>query len=951
MTKSRNLAKFPKTSAIQVPSGDTAARPSAANGYFRYNTSTSSFEGYSNGNWGAVGGAMYVSANTVSDANNISTGFFGLPAGTTGQRPAYSANGYLRYNTTLSSFEGFSGGAWGSIGGSLSTNGLASWNVVSSNYTVGNNIQLLANSAAGTFTITLPASPVLANVVVIADGSGPNTGWSNNNVLVDPNGRTIQGIADTLALNISRSSVSLIYDGSTWQVISTTGPKGNDGAAGANGATGAAGVGANATQQTYRFNATNNQTIFVGADAYSQTLSYNVNAVSVYLNGVYLRPTEDYIANNGTTIYLNSGTLANDALDILSFNSMSLTAAQNTITTYVYTASNNQTSFGGTDINGRVLNYNTDNLFVTLNGLTLRNGVDYLQSNSSYLALTSGANANDEINIVAFGSFQLPGTANTISNYFYTATPGQTIFTGNDIYGSPLSYNGGNLIVTRNGSTLRNKIDYTALSGTSITLNNPAYANDEIGILTFTSFITSANTDYRYLSKISDDVYTGNITSIATGYFQVPQGTTAQRPAATSAGLIRYNTTLNSLESANGTAWSNVGSGSSSSGGGGGVTWTPTVQNTSFIAVKNNGYLVNTATGNVTVTLPASPTVGDNITFVDYGGNFSANALIFYPNGSKINANTINVALTTSTASIGLVYTDNNKGWIAYNGFQSSPIGNYNVEYLIVAGGGGGSSGYCSGAGGAGGMLTGVTPIASGTAYSISVGAGGTGVTGGSGWPNAKGTSGSNSSFASLTSIGGGGGAGNNSGNGLNGGSGGGGSSVNSGVGGSGTAGQGNPGGSNNSQSLSHGGGGGGGAGATGGTGTTSQGGDGGIGLTSSITGTSTYYAGGGGGGTYYYAPSGGNGPAGTGGLGGGGAGGRYSGAPATGTPGSTNLGGGGGGGAGFDTPTISYNGGNGGSGFVVVRYLGPQRASGGAISISGGYTIHTFTGSGTFIG
>ena len=609
-------------SAIQVPSGDTAARPSGANGYFRYNTTTSSFEGYSDGNWGAVGGAMYVSANTVSDANNISTGYFGLPAGNTAQRPAYSANGYLRYNTTLSSFEGFSSGAWGSIGGSLSSSGLASWNVVSSNYTVGNNIQLLANSAAGSFTITLPASPVLANVVVIADGSGPNTGWSNNNVLVDPNGKTIQGIADNLALNISRSSVSLIYDGATWQVISTTGPKGVDGAAGANGTIGAAGIGANATQRNYRFNATNNQTIFVGTDAYSQTLSYNVNAVSVYLNGVYLRPTEDYVANNTTTIYLNSGTLANDALDVVSFESMSLTAAQNTITTFVYTASNNQTSFGGADINGSVLNYNTDNLFVTLNGLTLRNAVDYNQSNSSYLALTSGASANDELSIVAFGSFNLPGTANTISNYFYTANSGQTIFTGNDVYGSSLSYNGGNLIVTRNGSTLRNKIDYTALSGTSVTLNNPAFANDEIGILTFTSFITSANTDYRYLSKIADDVYTANITSTATGYFQVPQGTTAQRPAATSAGLIRYNTSLNTLESANGTAWSNVGSGSASSSGGGGISWNSTVQNTSFISVINSGYFVNTATGNVTVTLPSSPTTGSIISITDYGRTF-----------------------------------------------------------------------------------------------------------------------------------------------------------------------------------------------------------------------------------------------------------------------------------------------------------------------------------------
>jgi len=770
----------------------------------------------------------------------------------------------------------------------------------------------LANSAAGTFTITLPASPVLANVVVIADGSGPNTGWSNNNVLVNPNGRTIQGIADNLALNISRSSVSLIYDGSTWQVISTTGPKGADGAAGA---TGAAGQGANATQTNYRFNATNNQTIFIGADAYSQTLSYNVNAIGVYLNGVFLRPTEDYVANNGTSITLLSPTLANDALDVVSFQSMSLTATQNTITTYVYTASNNQTSFGGTDINGRVLNYNTNNLFVTLNGLTLINGVDYLQSNSSYLALTSGAAANDELSIVAFGSFQLPGTANTISNYFYTANSNQTVFTGNDIYGSPLSYNGGNLIVTRNGSTLRNKIDYTALSGTSVTLNNPAFANDEIGILTFTSFITSANTDYRYLSKITDDVYTANITSTATGYFQVPQGTTAQRPAATSAGLIRYNTSLNSLESANGTAWSNVGSGSASSGGGG-LSWQP-VQNTSFIAVAGNGYLVNTAIANVTATLPASPTFGQQIQFIDYKQTFTSNNLILYPNGSKINANTSNSVLTYNGMSVGLIYSGTEQGWVAYDGFNISPVGNYTVDYLVVAGGaGGGGAIYQTtqgGGGGAGGLLSGATIVVPGISYTVTVGSGGAGYSGAGG----VGTSGGNSSALTATGLGGGGGGSWPGIGGANGGSGGGGSSG-SGPGGTGTSGQGNPGGAGTAYAgaASAAGGAGGGAGATGSAGSGGTGGTGGIGISSSLSGSPTYYAGGGGGGGYNAA--------GPGGTGGGGAGAAGSNA-ANGTASPSNTGGGGGGSVGQQGSTGDGRGGNGGSGIVIIRYLGIQ--------------------------
>jgi hypothetical protein len=41
--------------------------------------------------------------------------------------------------------------------------------------------------------------------------------------------------------------------------------------------------------------------------------------------------------------------------------------------------------------------------------------------------------------------------------------------------------------------------------------------------------------------------------------------------------------------------------------------------------------------------------------------------------------------------------------------------------------------------------------------------------------------------------------------------------------------------------------------------------------------------------------------------------------------------------------------GGNGGSGIVIVRYYGAQKATGGSITSAGGYTVHTFTSSGTF--
>jgi hypothetical protein len=75
----------------------------------------------------------------------------------------------------------------------------------------------------------------------------------------------------------------------------------------------------------------------------------------------------------------------------------------------------------------------------------------------------------------------------------------------------------------------------------------------------------------------------------------------------------------------------------------------------------------------------------------------------------------------------------------------------------------------------------------------------------------------------------------------------------------------------------------------------------------------------------------------------GGGANGVSSGASLNGTANT----GGGGGGAGFDG--AFRPGGNGGSGIVIIRYAGAQRGTGGTVTSSGGFTIHTFTSSGTF--
>jgi hypothetical protein len=74
-----------------------------------------------------------------------------------------------------------------------------------------------------------------------------------------------------------------------------------------------------ATLATFEFVATAGQTVFSGADANSATLSYVAPALIVTLNGVRLRPGDDYTATNGTSITLVSAAALNDELVVDAF--------------------------------------------------------------------------------------------------------------------------------------------------------------------------------------------------------------------------------------------------------------------------------------------------------------------------------------------------------------------------------------------------------------------------------------------------------------------------------------------------------------------------------------------------------------------------------------------------------------------------------------------------------
>ena len=84
---------------------------------------------------------------------------------------------------------------------------------------------------------------------------------------------------------------------------------------------------------------------------------------------------------------------------------------------------------------------------------------------------------------------------------------------------------------------------------------------------------------------------------------------------------------------------------------------------TAYTAVDGDQILANTTANPITVTLPASPATGAEVTFIDARGTFANNNLIVNRNSQPINSGTSNLTLTTNGQAFSLVYVDSTRGW------------------------------------------------------------------------------------------------------------------------------------------------------------------------------------------------------------------------------------------------------------------------------------------------
>ena len=93
--------------------------------------------------------------------------------------------------------------------------------------------------------------------------------------------------------------------------------------------------------------------------------------------------------------------------------------------------------------------------------------------------------------------------------------------------------------------------------------------------------------------------------------------------------------------------------------------YTPTA---TYTTVNGDQVLIDTSgsgiSGPITINLPASPAIGNEVTFIDSGNNLASNNLTVGRNGSNINGAASNLVVSANASAFTLVYVNATRGWV-----------------------------------------------------------------------------------------------------------------------------------------------------------------------------------------------------------------------------------------------------------------------------------------------
>jgi len=360
----------------------------------------------------------------------------------------------------------------------------------------------------------------------------------------------------------------------------------------------------------YNFTADSGQTVFTGNDDHNNDLIYAItNTNIVFLNGIALRDSDDYVRTNHTTLTLTQAANTGDELQIITYGHLeydSSIAIPLERTQFEFTADSGQTAFTGTDDNALTFSYDPGRIDVYKNGLLL-NAADFTATNGTSISLTTAADSGDTLSVVRFlGSTPLDGLDSSMVQRIVDSAYVSSVVDSGYI----LNIVDSNLLVTIVDS------NYIAsrVTATGVTVQNDGSTLATTGVtLNFTgSGVTASGTGATKTITIDGG------------------GSTDSSAVSALIDSARFN-------------WAEVDS----------------TAETLVIGAKK---IVNTKNQTTILTLPTG-TLGDEVRIIDGYGNAATNNITI-TSSQKIIASDSDLILDIDRVAIGLVFYNDSQGWI-----------------------------------------------------------------------------------------------------------------------------------------------------------------------------------------------------------------------------------------------------------------------------------------------
>jgi hypothetical protein len=293
----------------------------------------------------------------------------------------------------------------------------------------------------------------------------------------------------------------------------------------------------------------------------------------------------------------------------------------------VYTATSGQTTFAAT--------YDIGFVDVYLNGVKLIAGTDYTATSGTSVVLTTGAALNDTVDIVAYGAFNIANT--------YTQAQSDARY----------------LRITNNLSDLDNAA--TARTNLGLVINTDVQAYDS-NLTSFVGTFTLPTTDgtaNQYLKTNGsgtlgfDTLTVADITDLtaSAAELNILDGVTSSTAELNVLdGITASTTELNYTDGVTSAIQTQLDAKTA-------LFTTSVITGNTNAAVNTHYYLNGSA---ITLTLPATPSVGDEVRVSEVAGNTNC---IVARNGSNIMSAAENLTLDAAYVALSLRYVNATIGW------------------------------------------------------------------------------------------------------------------------------------------------------------------------------------------------------------------------------------------------------------------------------------------------